>query len=664
MSLFNNFPYSNTEEINLDYTLNKLNELYSRGENLYAELQAWKTETDEANEAWKSDLLSDINEWQTSVTHSLEEWKTSVDSEVSNALTALSNQITAELTQAKADLRNEVDDLASAAAASAADATASQSAAAQSAQSAINSAAAAAQSAQNITESAEQIETNKNDITDLKSTITTCGILTPPFELGSITYNTTSWGTYTDSNSRVRVPSGSEVELNGGDIIYCDSSIVAYYSCTADNSKWTVRGWITGQIVAPFSGKYSFLLRRETESAISDISDVTSKFAIFSGGMSSIFYDTSNFVNIIGLENTINRSYIKYSTGEEVFTGSNIFTRKFSNPVFKKLKAFCTSLDAMSAAIGFYSTTTAESASYISGVSFQNNSANGSWFMADVPENCKLVTVTSRSDGNPVIILANAEIISDKIIESYYNKPSFFIPAKPRIIKHGGDSVIAPENSLPLFNLAGRSGYWGIETDIRQTSDNVLVCMHDANIDRTTTGTGAVASMTYEVLQNYTIDIGDYTEYSAEELRVPTFEEYLKVCRKYGCVAIIELYNIGYGHRVIDTIKKMGMEDSCVILSFASNIGVDVRTWAKNIPFIRLYTAGTTLSTADIDSLPPNAGFAVGADANGDVSTYNQNLLDYARTNNRYIGVWTVNALNIEKWEDAGLDMITVYSKS
>ena len=44
MALFNNFPYSNTEEINLDYTLNKLNELYSHGENLYAELQAWKTE--------------------------------------------------------------------------------------------------------------------------------------------------------------------------------------------------------------------------------------------------------------------------------------------------------------------------------------------------------------------------------------------------------------------------------------------------------------------------------------------------------------------------------------------------------------------------------------------------------------------------------------------
>lgn len=172
MALFNNFPYSNTEEINLDYTLNKLNELYSTGETLYAQLQTWKTATDTANEAWKSDLISDINDWQTNVTNSLEQWKSSVDSEVANNLTNLSNQITTELIQAKADLRAEVTDLASAAAASASDAAASQSAAAQSAQTAVNSAGAAAASAAEIETSAEQIEINKDDITDLKSATT------------------------------------------------------------------------------------------------------------------------------------------------------------------------------------------------------------------------------------------------------------------------------------------------------------------------------------------------------------------------------------------------------------------------------------------------------------------------------------------------------------
>lgn len=218
MALFNNFPYSNTEEINLDYTLNKLNELYSRGENLYAELQSWKTATDEANEAWKSDLLSDINEWQNSVTHSLEEWKNSVDSEVANALTSLSNQITAELNQAKTDLRNEVADLASAAAASASDAAAGQSAAAQSAQTAVNSAAAAAQSEQNISESAEQIEINKNDITDLKSAINIIEVgykqyLTSDIIQGS--YNAD--GSVAPNQNRIRI--SGFVELNTGDTL-------------------------------------------------------------------------------------------------------------------------------------------------------------------------------------------------------------------------------------------------------------------------------------------------------------------------------------------------------------------------------------------------------------------------------------------------------------
>lgn len=216
MALFSNFPYSNTEEINLDYTLNKLNELYTRGENLYAELQSWKTATDEEHEAWKSDLLSDINEWQNSVTHSLEEWKSLVDSNVANAINSLSNQITAELAQAKTDLRNEVADLASAAAASASDAAASQSAAAQSAQSAINSAGAAAASAAEIAESAEQIETNTNDITDLKSANKNNNVfLNAP-------NNLINYGYDTDANlepENVSTPTGIGIKRFGDNIV-------------------------------------------------------------------------------------------------------------------------------------------------------------------------------------------------------------------------------------------------------------------------------------------------------------------------------------------------------------------------------------------------------------------------------------------------------------
>ena len=289
MALFNNFPYSNTEEINLDYTLNKLNELYSHGENLYAELQAWKTETDEANEAWKSNLITDINKWQNSVTQSLEQWKSSVDSEMTEALTTLSNQITEELARAKADLRAEVADLASAAAASSANAAASQSAAAQSAQSAINSAAAAAQSEQNITESAEQIETNKNDITDLKSAlddvdnrVTDIDGIIPvdvnDFEIGSITINGSGW-TYAASPNRVRTKEGVIYHLKVGQKIgLTDYTDATYYIGwkTSDNTYGYHNGWLATDFNAEVEGDYVICIRNLVETAQESADDLAS----------------------------------------------------------------------------------------------------------------------------------------------------------------------------------------------------------------------------------------------------------------------------------------------------------------------------------------------------------------------------------------------------
>ena len=86
MGLFNNFPYSDLNSINLDYTLNKLNDLYERGQELYADLQEWKQDTDEEVTAW-------INETNAA----LEVWKNSTSSD-------LSAQVTSELNSAKSEL--------------------------------------------------------------------------------------------------------------------------------------------------------------------------------------------------------------------------------------------------------------------------------------------------------------------------------------------------------------------------------------------------------------------------------------------------------------------------------------------------------------------------------------------------------------------------------
>jgi glycerophosphoryl diester phosphodiesterase len=60
----------------------------------------------------------------------------------------------------------------------------------------------------------------------------------------------------------------------------------------------------------------------------------------------------------------------------------------------------------------------------------------------------------------------------------------------------GGDAPF--ENAIPTFErtVGGAPGPVALEIDVRRTKDGVLVLMHDETLDRTTTGTGPVSSIT------------------------------------------------------------------------------------------------------------------------------------------------------------------------
>lgn len=58
-----------------------------------------------------------------------------------------------------------------------------------------------------------------------------------------------------------------------------------------------------------------------------------------------------------------------------------------------------------------------------------------------------------------------------------------------------------PENTLPSFQAAFDSGADGIELDIRLTKDNEIIVLHDATLERSTTGQGFVSKWTWAELQ-------------------------------------------------------------------------------------------------------------------------------------------------------------------
>ncbi|NOZ41006.1 MAG: hypothetical protein GXP24_12395 [Planctomycetes bacterium] len=86
------------------------------------------------------------------------------------------------------------------------------------------------------------------------------------------------------------------------------------------------------------------------------------------------------------------------------------------------------------------------------------------------------------------------------------------------IIAHRGNSSAAPENTFASINSAFDVGADHVEADIRLTSDGYAVLMHDATVDRTTNGSGTVASMTLADLQ--LLDAGSWfsSEFAGESV--------------------------------------------------------------------------------------------------------------------------------------------------
>lgn len=91
------------------------------------------------------------------------------------------------------------------------------------------------------------------------------------------------------------------------------------------------------------------------------------------------------------------------------------------------------------------------------------------------------------------------------------------------IYAHRGACRAAPENTLVAFRLARQLGADGIELDVKLTADSEIVVIHDQTVDRTTTGTGSVASLKLEEILR--LDAGLKFDQTYTGCRIPTLDE-------------------------------------------------------------------------------------------------------------------------------------------
>lgn len=101
------------------------------------------------------------------------------------------------------------------------------------------------------------------------------------------------------------------------------------------------------------------------------------------------------------------------------------------------------------------------------------------------------------------------------------------------VVAHRGDWRYAPENSIAAIEHSIAVGVDVVELDLQLTRDSVLIVMHDATLNRTTTGKGKVADWTLDSIRTLKLKngCGIRTKHA-----VPTLEEALLAAKGHVLV--------------------------------------------------------------------------------------------------------------------------------
>jgi glycerophosphoryl diester phosphodiesterase len=156
---------------------------------------------------------------------------------------------------------------------------------------------------------------------------------------------------------------------------------------------------------------------------------------------------------------------------------------------------------------------------------------------------------------------------------------------KPYLMAHRGNQVACPENTLAAFERALSDGADILETDLHLSADGVFTCIHDAFVDRTTDGHGAVAEMTLAQVKGLSASCGR-PAFAAE--RVPTLAEVAAILPPDVALAL-ELKTDRFLEpdvcaRLAAELAQEGVRDRAVALSFSIGRLRALQAVAPDIP--------------------------------------------------------------------------------
>ncbi|MET9860368.1 glycerophosphodiester phosphodiesterase family protein [Streptomyces smyrnaeus] len=151
-------------------------------------------------------------------------------------------------------------------------------------------------------------------------------------------------------------------------------------------------------------------------------------------------------------------------------------------------------------------------------------------------------------------------------------------------VGHRGVMGVEPENTLRSFVRAEREGLDVLELDLHLSKDGELVVMHDADVARTTDGSGPIGDFTLAELRELDAGQGE---------RVPVFEEVVDAVRS---PLQAEIKDRAAARVLAETIERRQLHERVTVISFHAEALRETRRQLPDIPLVLV--AGRSSPTA------------------------------------------------------------------
>ncbi len=245
---------------------------------------------------------------------------------------------------------------------------------------------------------------------------------------------------------------------------------------------------------------------------------------------------------------------------------------------------------------------------------------------------------------------------------------------------HQGGSFEGPSSTLGAIEQAAAAGATAIELDVHATADGQLVVCHDATVDATTNGHGAIAAMTLAQLREldsaYWFTPGATATPGREASAYP-WRGRAPVDRRYGVATLEEvvaavpgvLLNLDIKQTAPDVrpyesllareIERLECAHRVIVASFLDRA---IESFRREAPSVATSAATEETATFFFSSLeghpvvPPAVAFQV-PETYGDVTVVDERFVEAAHNAGVAVHVWTINDQSgMDRLLDLGVD--------